>query len=305
MNKDMAFDAPDERDLQLDELAGGIKTTNYPTEILPPHITPVLNQGNTMRCTLFSVAHAVNEMNWTEADKVWVDYQQYNGLEYLNIAQSKYGYSEEKGGFVQNAIKCYRDQWAFTGYASIEKTEDAVKAAIASGRKICCGSNKIDWGKTDRDAVFGSWYWHAFPIQYYVKDWALIKNSLWPNKHDRGYFKVLWKDLDKLFTLYALLDKSDAPALWSLRAIKEGITTQDFNDFRPNDLVTRNELALFVSRYFKVSEDRLWQWVRPNDPATLFELQVMKARATGKPELKTWETINIMRWRAVQEIIKG
>jgi hypothetical protein len=31
----------------------------------------------------------------------------------------------------------------------------------------------------------------------------------------------------------------------------------------------------------------------------------MKARATGKPEPKTWETINIMRWRAVQEIIKS
>lgn len=72
--QDMAFDAPDERDIQMEELVGSIYTNDsVPDEILPDYKTPVLNQGRTKRCTLFSVSHAINEMNYIEANAVGVD----------------------------------------------------------------------------------------------------------------------------------------------------------------------------------------------------------------------------------------
>jgi hypothetical protein len=44
----------------------------------------------------------------------------------------------------------------FTGYAVVDRTKDALKEAIASGKPICAGSNTIDWSKTGKYAHIGN-----------------------------------------------------------------------------------------------------------------------------------------------------
>jgi hypothetical protein len=116
---DSAFDAPDERDFRFGSVI--TKKVNVPDEILPDYKTPVLNQGRTMRCTLFSVSQGINEQNYEEAKRIGVSqYKTLNGTEYIPDAIRDFDYSEEKGGFVQNALKLYRDKGEYEGYVRIE-----------------------------------------------------------------------------------------------------------------------------------------------------------------------------------------
>lgn len=93
------IDLPDTRDYKHEELFGTTeaKPTEYATIL-----SPVLDQGNTMRCTLFSMEGAMTEQNAIEAqEKGEPDiYEQANPTRFLKEAIRK-GFSEKVGWYIQ------------------------------------------------------------------------------------------------------------------------------------------------------------------------------------------------------------
>jgi hypothetical protein len=104
--------------------------------------------------------------------------------------------------------------------------------------------------------------------------------------------------------VFAFLDKSDAPELYSLKAIKKGITTQTFEQFRANDECTRQEAALFVSRAFQVEQSIIWNASRPGDAIDSYELDLMIARSKGLPERERGaDEKRFNRWQVIKVIL--
>ena len=93
------IDVPDVRDYKHEEIFGvqEARPSEHYTKI-----SPVLDQGNTMRCTLFSVDGATTEQNAMEAlEKGEPDiYGVANPLRYLKQA-IRAGFSEKQGWSIQ------------------------------------------------------------------------------------------------------------------------------------------------------------------------------------------------------------
>lgn len=103
----------------------------------------------------------------------------------------------------------------------------------------------------------------------------------------------------------AFMDKSDEVELYTLKAIKKGITTQTFEQFRPTDECTRLEATTFVSRALNVEQSILWNASRPNDIIDTYELDLIIARAKGLPErTRTGNEKKLKRWEVVKALYK-
>ena len=102
----------------------------------------------------------------------------------------------------------------------------------------------------------------------------------------------------------AFLDISDAPKLYALKAIRKGITiAPNIQSFRPEEICTRYECAIFVSRALGVLVAKLWNTSRPNDRVTAFELATMIARAKGEKEpVRGANDAEMQRWQVVKAI---
>lgn len=295
-----ALDAPDERDFIYEELLGS-SGSDLPDEILPDKKTPVLNQGKTSRCTLFSCAWAATEQNYWQAKSIGVDeYPKLNGNEYVEDA-IKLGFSEENGWYIQSAVRLYQDKWAFEGYAKIT-TDEGVCRAIYEKKPLCTWSNQIDW-KLSRPwiAVFkiGS-PWHAFFIVWYDKEYFYMKNSWGEAWWDKGYFKVARKEFARLFTCYAILDKSDAPLLYGYYAKKKGWCVLE--DFRWEDKCTREFAAELISKATGKLKESFWDWKIPTLILTESKFKKMadgawvKYDTVGVNVLKRWEVVKALRF---------
>lgn len=177
-------------------------------------------------------------MNAHESSIIGVpEYKKTTGVELLEQAIAE-GFSETNGWYVQSGIKLYLKNKFFKGYASVFGKQQ-IKQAIVDKKKVCTGSNSIDWSQTNDIAVIkADSPGHAFSIDGYCKVGPIIRNSFGEDAHKNGYFIVKWEDLSALFTCYALLDESDAPMLYAQYAKMKGWC--NLEDFRPNDVCTRS-----------------------------------------------------------------
>jgi len=299
-------DRPDERDYKHEELFG--YNEGRPTEYYSK-LSEVLDQGKTMRCTLYSMEWAMVEQNAIEANDEWEPdkYEKANPDRFLREAKRK-GFSEKNGWYIQAPLDLYKQMGKISGYWVVKKDIDSICSAILSHWAVLSGSSTIDWTLTGIDwiAKLWNWGWHAFWICGYntIRKQFLIRNSWWVNWWPfNGYFWLDFGMIDSLFTCYVPYDKSDAPELYAYKAIKKGITTQTFEQFRANDLCTRQEAALFISRAFKVEQNIIWNTMAPNNPITSYECEVMIARARGLQEpSRNWEESTLKRWEVVKNI---
>lgn len=297
-----AMDSPDLRDFSYSSIRLGGNQEELPEEVLPDYVAPVLDQGNTMRCTLFSAAGATMSMNAREAIIVGVpDYKQTNGIELLNEA-IKEGFSERDGWYVQSAIKLYVKHKYVEGYAYLPDAY-AVKRALADGKRVCTGSNSISW--TD---VYGKYAviqpnspGHAFMIDGYDKEGFIIKDSRGTQTHLNGYFVLKFADFNYLFTCYALLDESDAPQLYAQYAKMKGWS--HLEEFHPNSVCTRLFGAMTISKatdtclkdIFDVSERRAEMPMTATAFQTIFSKTGKKIEVPETNVLKRWELIKMIK----------
>lgn len=291
-------DCPDERDFKFWAIVK--PRTDVPEEILPDYKNEILNQGNTMRCTLFSPAGAINHMNRKEFGEFELtNYPRKTGVEYLEEA-IKRGFSEVNGWYIQEWIKLYRDKKDFEGYAMVDKTKEALKEAIASGKSICAGSNTIDWRKTWKYAVIGTWAGHAFEFSHYSKEGIIVQNSWGDTVHDRGYFTIKWEDIGCLFTCYALLDKSDKPFIMEQYAKMKGWWSTEYTDY--TEQATRLWGALVIANAYGVELSQIYDSGERITKARLTVLAYKtmlkkigkKTKFKGNKILLKWELIELI-----------
>jgi len=292
-------DCPDERDFKFWAIVK--PRTDVPEEILPDFKNEILNQGNTMRCTLFSPAGAINHMNRKEFGEFELtNYPRKTGVEYLEEA-IKRGYSEINWWYIQEWVKLYRDKWDFTGYAVVDKTKDALKEAIASGKPICAGSNTIDWSKTGKYAHIGNGQGHAFYFPFYSKEWVIVPNSWGDTVHDRGYFTIKWEDIGCLFTCYALLDKSDKPFIMQEYAKLRGWWSTEYTDY--TEQATRLWGALVIAKAYGVELSQIYDSGERITKArlTVLAYKTMLKKIGRKTKFK-WNKI-LLKWELIELII--
>ena len=121
---------------------------------------------------------------------------------------------------------------------------------------------------------------HIFYCNRYNQDGFWIYNSFGRAWGDNGSLFISWADLDVLNpSVMAFMDKSDEVELYTLKALKKGITTQTFEQFRANDYATRQEAALLVSRALNIEQSTIWNATRLDDIVDSYELDLMIGRA--------------------------
>lgn len=254
-------DRPDPRDWDSREVCGvssdPVPVTLWRTEVQDQ----TKDEATKYACTVFGMTHCANEGNALEAERNGLP----DGYVVPDVAASivpgavNAGWLDPKAGAsLQDSLHHFRDVGLISGWARCA-TFDDVLAALGRGNPVFTGSNRANWGESERTGVFtpaASSYGHAFMLDGCdpSHDYVWLRNSGGPAWGDHGRCKLYRKDFPKLFSCYEVLDKADddkitlyrkkmddARALW---AKENGLT----NGERPDDPVTRRECWIMMAR---------------------------------------------------------
>lgn len=272
-----AIDRPDPRDYYAEHILGVDKTKEIPESFRMD--TKEGNQGNVPACTTFAACGAMKIQNEMEHGKEitpdWFKMWELQGAYGTRI--------EGKGDYVQTALKNVQDNglvtidgnvYPSTGYARAKKDElkywlsnqfpivtstDVTKTNYATAKKTGI------WGGNDGAVVTG----HAIQLTGYEPGYYIASNSwgeTWGYYKD-GTFKIKESDIDKLGTCYIEYDQKENVGA---KIYKDVTTLSSFADdifemkrlelmlgygdgtFRPNQAVTRGELAAVMNRLYKL-----------------------------------------------------
>jgi hypothetical protein len=297
------LDVEDERDYLMSELGGSDDNLYIPTESSQIFID-ILNQGRGNKCSIYASVGLMNNQNFKEAGMIGAEAKFDSPESYVTDA-TKRGFNPKFGWYVRSSCQMLVDLKKIEGFVKCITKADIMRG-IHYHSGVVMSSSKIDWRQSglQKKLVRGNVGGHIFYTNRYNQDGFWIYNSFGRAWGDNGSLFVSWNDLDVLNpSIMAFMDKSDEVELYSLKALKKGITNQTFEQFRANDYATRQEAALFVSRAFTVEQSLLWNTTRPNDQVSSYELDVMIARAKKLPErarkpdekkLKRWEVVKVI-----------
>ncbi len=284
---DACIDAPRDTDYSHDELFWSEWATVEKKQLNKTKAQNQWAQKEThYACTIYSMVHCSNEENFLEASKLGSSVDEMNAIDIVkDVVEADVWFNPTSGWSLQEAMDYFRKNNIIAGYA-ICKTLSDIKQAILSGRMVNTWSRSINWTETKRNgniAVAGTSYWHAFCIEWFDDTrWVLIcRNSYGEQQYDSGRFYVRYEDLWLLYTRYAIIDYSDKVIIlgnkWKILGI--------WNGERPNDPVTRLELATILQR---VSWKTVYDGSRWAELPTSYEKTIMGRRAFGV--WFTWNT---------------
>ena len=211
------------------------------------------NPDTTYACTRYGTTHSINENNAIEWSGIVAD-----PVDEWIIALQEYGAIVDKGDSLRSALLQAKDLQLIEWYAICSDSYQ-MKYAIASGQCLFTGTMRCDWKQTQKTWVFTEWDWygHAFAIIGYLPEWLLALNSYWDKynyKWFTGCFLIKWEDLDLLYTVYALIDKSNAEEIKQEKIKQDNLSKQRMQDKwirnwqRENEPVTRWEVAIMLDR---------------------------------------------------------
>ena len=258
-------DAPDDRDFKFEEVLGSVSSATSTKSCINKR-TSVLNQAlqelTYYACTIYGLTACVNEEDAIEDERVESDRPELDPLAITKDVISKnLGFNVKLGWYLQNALKYFVSAGYIDWYLLLNSPwkNDWVlrmERAIDKGMMVYTGSKLIDWKATKNNwgnVVFGSSYGHAFCITGYERVGNRtrfhIRNSYGEGKFDKGYCYIMGEDIDKLFSIYAIVDKLNTFSLLSHKAKVKGI----WNGERANDIATEEEVKAMKERSWKVA----------------------------------------------------
>jgi hypothetical protein len=246
----------------------------------------------------------MNNQNFKEAGMIGAE-AKFQSPESYVVDATKRGFNPKWGWYVRSACQMLVDLKKIEGFVKCITKADIMRG-IHYHSGVIASSSQIDWRESglQKKLVRGNVGGHIFYCNRYNQDGFWIYNSFGRAWGDNGSLFISWNDLDVLNpSIMAFMDKSDEVELYSLKAIKKGITTQTFEQFRPTDECTRLEATTFVSRALNVEQSILWNASRPNDIIDTYELDLIIARAKGLPErARTGNEKKLKRWEVVKTI---
>lgn len=191
-----AFDevVKDERDYELDELAGS--NINLPEEFNynPYNITDQRKDGYRMSCTAQSVAGAANtQIKYKKGKRFFSPFKLWD----IMVSRWLWG---NNGAYLRHAVETAKKEWNIDGYYKA-RTVMAIKLALYKTNQVCSGSTTIDWKLLVRTgnilSAITKGNWHAFWIKWWNKIWFICQNSYW---------KDFW--LNEFIIPYHLVDEA-------------------------------------------------------------------------------------------------
>lgn len=233
MVDDIIIDSPDDRDYMFEDY---IEQEEADWQSMRPLDNfKLFDQWKNTKCTWYALQHIVNLYNLKE------DLEETGGIIRQQLDPDTY--EDNRPHTLQDRLKQFRELWLIewyvtiprvwyntpTGIMTLERRNKELNLALNKWFLIYTGSDKIKWTMNNWPIVKFSdkWDWHAFPIitnkDIYHSTDNLYKfgNSFGSDRGDNGYWYIQEKDVDKLFTAYIIIDKSDSEYFKKYRANKK------------------------------------------------------------------------------------
>lgn len=260
-----AVDIPDPNDFSAEHLLGAEGGDK------PPYVNLNIqslthNQGSSMHCTAYAITHAEEILEYLEKQTV-VELDPEEQWKHQKENRGNLESMEKNGDSLQNALKTLlkcglqrKDGTVakISGYAFVDKNVENFKKWLAQNYPIYTG-----------------WKDHCFILVGYddTHQCFIAKNSYGPTwgKHKDGTFDVPYADILKLFSGYILYDTIDTPMIFrdvstqspaasSIQFVLDKALMMGYGTsanakerfFRPDQAVTRAELAIVLERFFKL-----------------------------------------------------
>lgn len=265
--KDYAYDIVDERDYSYSELFWNseYESSDYPEKVILDNCE-YQNQGlediTRNMCVYYSTGHWSNEENYWEGSKVRIDCKELwlKALELWRLDVNKWA-------LVSDWPKTAKDLWFIKWWLKVKNISE-IKHSLFNKRPIVVGSKKINWKSWYKKPFVlsgNSWSGHAVLIIWYDDNYEggcfIIKNSYWKGKYDSWKMYLKYSDFNLLFpSKYSLIDKED-----DLLLLKKKI-------------MAKINIPMARAWY----ELGLWNWERPDAPATREEIVTIILRAIQK-----------------------
>lgn len=287
--QDGAVDLKDPRDYPHEEVfeSGG---AILPSRVLHAR-SPILNQGRTMECTIFSATKAANELNGIEREKIGVPYADTTSPDKVKPFCYAYGYTDAGGGPITGPLDALRkDMGILAGRTTVSREIGALKSVLVQN-PICTGSNRIVWKLLASTAYIvtslASGPGHAFEIVGYDDDFLtplgkgafICANSYGTGYgRDGGYFYIPYQlVIEATYTWHNPIDVSNASPLYRYKAKLKGI----WNGEREGESVSRYEAATMVQRTRPNYIGGIWNGQEPDAPVIRRDFITMLSRALG------------------------
>ncbi len=274
----------DKRDYLIEDIVGAGEYT-YPESFVIDITESNQNEQKETyyACTCYSTYHAV------QAIKKVLDGVNYD-LDFLTgfRKQRTYGtFQEGFGDHLRTAFKSVTENGVLLkdgtkieveGYALVGNGQtvdhEKIKHFISQGNALVT-TYAIQEGDTSKTTGYLTplntkvKFLHAVAITGYTKDYVVISNSYtdkW-GKHRNGTFRVKWEHLHLLKGIYVLYlkpkvnmifdDVTEAsPHADAIKFVKEkGLMTGSDGKFRPEENLTRRELAIVLERFFNLQNN--------------------------------------------------
>lgn len=220
---DAVVDEPQNGDYnrhEFEEFAEGDRKTARPDEYIE-----LFDQGNSSLCTRYSLTAIINAYNILEdintewkpiRDQIDPSYPD----DWIRSLQRRVD-DAKKAGLIEGYVAIQKVWWKYpNGTVQTKETRlQQIKKALDSGYFLYTGSDKVDWSAWWKNPII-SWkssgVGHAFDLvasnETYHSTGNLIKiaNSFGRDYADNGYNYINESDIDRLFTVYVIIDKKDS-----------------------------------------------------------------------------------------------
>ena len=217
------IDEPQQSDYnrhEFEEFAEGDRRTARPDEYIE-----LFDQGSTSLCTRYALTAIINAYNIledlnTEWKLIRDPIDPSTPDDGIRSLQRRVD-DAKKAGLIEGYVSIQRVWWKYTnGTTQTKETRlQQIKKAIDSGYFLYTGSDKVDssaWWKNPIISWKASGVGHAFDLvsdnETYHSTGDLIKiaNSFGRDYADNGYNYIKEENIDKLFTVYVIIDRKDA-----------------------------------------------------------------------------------------------
>lgn len=247
------IDIPSNRDYLFEEYLQE-EQAEWNNYVRPEEYYNVLDQGSTSMCTLYALQAIIN---WNQ---ILEDLKEIG-----NVVREQY---DPKNDWIDNIrhlqtrIEKARKDWKIEWYLSIprvwtntptwvmtiERRNKELKMALNKWYFIYTGTEYSKW-TMNQSPLLNLWKdkytWHAFSIvgadNIYQSHDRLYKfvNSWWKEWWDDWYWYIKEEDIDKLFTCYVVIPKSNAEFFRKYRANKKvmeliSLAKQIYNENKDN-----------------------------------------------------------------------
>jgi len=293
-NYNAGIDIPDSRDILAEDILD--MAWDLPSSMIHDH-TPVLNQWNIWACTVFWSSGALFETSFLDSMSNGTPYNQpYDPWKVWDKAKER-GASDTKWWSIQAAIQLIYDMkysiWYMRLTSPGNTNPEPIKRALANKYIVTTGTANGDWGKIVQTGIYSEKSTpsgHIWQINWYDDNYTFPSGEKWgfhcPNSWGGKWsFWIPYSMINRLYSTYIQLDPSDVQAMKDLRNIQakqysekskiKGIWNWD----RPGNIATEWEIRVMLGRWLNILGSRSRQYW-----ATTFEDKILR----GKGILPIW-----------------